>query len=165
MSEDGAVDGEIKIGDVAHDLAQNGSKVQVVGRAADTVAEHEGGESYDVSTYKANALLNVADDEPVWRCVYLSSELTTSFSNTYDIPDSRLARIPVEEANEDLRRFQRELTVNAAAAVASAVDPDEGYGTGTLRGILTKAFGEEIADEALELAQVDAVIGGGDGGD
>lgn len=109
-------DPELKVGDVAHDLVKRG-KVQVVAKAADSVTDHRAQEGFDLAEYKSHPLLDVAEDEPVYTCVYLPEEPTVSFSGTYDFPRSRLARIPVEEANEDLDRFQRELVVDLLADV------------------------------------------------
>lgn len=109
-------DGQLKIGDTAHDLVKRG-KVQVVGKAADTVRKHREREDYDIASYRANALLDVADDEPVYTCVYLPDEPTTSFSGTYDFPRSRLARVPLEAANQDLDRVQRDIVMHTLAAM------------------------------------------------
>lgn len=159
MPAEDAVDGRIKVGDVAIDLVERG-KVQVVNKAAETVDEHEHREDYAISEYKGNQLLNVGREEPVWECVYLPSDPTTSVGRTYDFPDSRLARCPVEEAGSGLRRFQADLVVDVVEAIVEAADPDEGYQTGQLEGLLVRAVGEEIAEEAIELAEVDELLGG-----
>lgn len=100
-------DPAIQIGDVCIDLVERG-KVQVVQQAAATVEEHRQYNDYDVAAWKANALLDVQDDEPVYKCVYLTENPSPSFSGTYDFPRSRLARQPVEEAHENLERIQWE---------------------------------------------------------
>lgn len=120
------VESALKVGDVAHDLVKRG-KVQVVAKAADSVAEHRGREGFDLATYKSHLLLDVAEDEPVFTCVYLPDEPTVSFSGTYDFPRSRLARIPIEEANEDLHRFQTEMVAELLATMfvtATELDAD-----------------------------------------
>lgn len=120
------VDPAIKAGDVCHDLAGSG-KVQVVARAADTVADYREHKGFDLATYKAHPLLGVRDDEPVFSCAYLPSDPTVSFGSNepYSFPASRLARIPVEEAEPDLQRVQRHLAVDVLATLLrGALDDD-----------------------------------------
>jgi len=111
------VDPEIKTGDVVHDLVERG-KMQVVAKAANSVTEYRESESFDLAEYKSHPLLGVTEDDPVYTCVYLPDSPTTSFSGTYDFPRSRLARVPVEEANEDLQRFQGRLITAVLSALA-----------------------------------------------
>ena len=99
------MDAEIRIGDVCLDLAQ-ASLVQVVGFRG-TVEEHaEQDDGFSLAEYKANPLFEVDDSDAVWKCVYLQSHLKNAPSAAYDFPESRLARVPVEEANEDIQRVQ-----------------------------------------------------------
>jgi len=153
----------LKVGDVAIDLVKRG-KVQVVGRAAKTVEEHQQREDYDIASYKANALLDVRDDEPVYSVVYLPDEPSTSFSGTYDFPASRLARVPVEQANDDLRRLQHDLAVDLLEALFRrayrddmASSPDALYDLATHAGLP-----QELVDEAEELADVEMQFDGGE---
>lgn len=98
------VDSSIAVGDVVVDLAQ-GSLMQVVGHES-TVEEHAESENYDLAEYACHPLFDVQPDEPVWTCVYLKASLKSLPDASYDFPDSRLARVPVEEANEELDRVQ-----------------------------------------------------------
>jgi len=43
----------------------------------------------------------------VWTCVYLKASLKSLPDASYDFPASRLARVPVEEAREEIPRVQR----------------------------------------------------------
>lgn len=158
-------DTAIKVGDVAIDLVKRG-KVQIVGRVAKTVTEHRRRVDYDIAEYKANALLDVQDDQPVYSGVYLPDEPSTSFSGTYDFPASRLARVPVEEANEDLRRFQRDLVGDVLEALFRTAESDDMATTAdAFYDVASHAgFPEDLVDEARELADVEQTIGSEDGG-
>jgi hypothetical protein len=157
-------DADIKVGDVCVDLVKRG-KVQIVGKVADTVEEHQQTESYDIADYKAHPLLDVADDEPVFKAVYLPDEPTVSFSGTYDFPRSRLARLTVEEAKEDIDRPQNGMAVQIlfqlfqTAAGGSMASSQEAL----LDVASHSALPEDVVETAAELAQVDQQFEGGDG--
>lgn len=150
-------DPELKAGDVAHDLVKRG-KVLVVERVAESVDRHRERNDYDIAEYKANALLGVSESESVWRCVYLPDEPSTSFSGTYDFPRSRLARIPVENAREDLRRPQHGQAVTMLAALFSAaLAYDDAPAVEDLHTLGNYAgFSSELLEEARELAEADS---------
>ena len=138
---------EILIGDVCVDLVERG-KVQVVDYAADSVEEHRAFNSYDVAEYKANALLDVHDYEPVYTCVYLPENPSVSFSGTYDFPRSRLARCPIEDANTDLQRIQDYWTMHVLAELfqhAGNYDED-------LADIARDALDSSVVEQAEEYA-------------
>jgi len=101
------MDSEIRPGDVVLDLAQ-GALMQVVGHEG-TVEEHAEREGYNLAEYACHPLFGVKQDEPAWKCVYLKASLKSLPDASYDFPDSRLARVPVEEANESLWRVQAEI--------------------------------------------------------
>jgi hypothetical protein len=102
------MDSEIAVGDVVLDLAQ-GALMQVVEQSYESVEKHWDKEGFDLAEYACHPLFGVEPDEPVWKCVYLKASLKSLPDASYDFPDSRLARVPVEEANEDLRRVQAEI--------------------------------------------------------
>lgn len=156
------VDGEIKTGDVAHDLVKGGT-VQVVDRAALSVAEYRDREDFDLATYQTHPLLDVSDHESVWTCVYLPSEPSVEFSGTYDFPESRLARIPVEEANQSVVRPQRGLAVALLEGLFSTVEGCRSTDEAEWLREVAVAHGVvdgDIVDEAWELAQAERTIGG-----
>jgi len=159
-------DAAIRACDVAIDLVERG-KVLVVEQAAKTVADHQQREDYDIQSYKGNALLNVSDDETVWTVVYLSDKPTTEFSGGYDFPESRLARIPVENARESFRRPQEAQAVSMLEAMfkmAATLDSEwsvepEDFQEALV--VLTSNMGglrDELVDEAIELADVEQTI-------
>lgn len=119
------VDPDIRVGDVVHDLIERG-RLRVVEKAADSVAEYREREGFCLKSYKAHPLLDVTDDETVWRCVYISSDPSVSYGQSYAFPASRLARAPVEEASEDLERpyhsIQRALLAGLFANAAGNRD-------------------------------------------
>lgn len=154
-------DPTLKVGDVAIDLVKRG-KLQVVGKAADSVAEYTDREDFDLAGYKSHPLLNVSDDEPVYTCVYLPDEPTVSLSGTYDFPESRLARVPVEAANQDLQRLQTEIVVNVLATMYDeAFQRDANYEDGGVTTSFEDALDqcwppglpEDVRSQAKELAE------------
>lgn len=153
-------DSLFSIGDVVYDLAQ-GSKMQVVGHAADSVTEYSEREGYDLAGYKCHPQLRVTDDEPVYTCVYLPDSLKASVSGTYDFPQSRLARCAVEEANEDLNHIGQEFLDEFLTALAEA-SVHEGQETATA-DVVRQAFGDGAAGLFTELQDTETL--GGDAGD
>lgn len=160
-------DADIKVGDVCHDLIERG-KVQIVAKAADTVADYRDREEFDLADYKAHPLLRVPDDDTVWTAVYLPDKPTTTFNGSYDFPESRLARIPVENANEAIQRVQRSLTVTLLTQLLLAtedaqIQASHRVGPGDIADLARVGFApEDLVSEALELADVERRFGGGD---
>ncbi|WP_336359026.1 hypothetical protein [Haloarcula sp. CGMCC 1.6347] len=154
-------DARIRTGDVVIDLVERG-KMVVVGKAAHSVDAHRQTESYDISEYKSHPLLDVSDTEAVWTCVYLPDKPSTEFSGTYDFPESRLARVPVEEANQDLRRTQERQAVSMLETLFAQALDDHVWEEVTT--IAERALPEEIVDEARELADVERTVAS-EGGD
>lgn len=158
-------DARIRTGDVVIDLVERG-KMVVVERAAHSVDAHRQTESYDISEYKSHPLLDVSDTEAVWTCVYLPDKPSTEFSGTYDFPESRLARVPVEEANQDLRRTQERQAVSMLEMLfskAAEIDADWAVEAQSfeeaLRTVATSVeIPEKIVDEARELADVEQTV-------
>ena len=157
-------DASIKVGDVCHDLVKGG-KVQIVAKVADSVAEHRETENYDIAEYKAHPLLDVSDDEPVFKAVYLPEEPSTSFSGTYDFPRSRLTRVPVEEANGGLERPQQGMAVQILLQLFQTADGDAmASSADALFDVAShSALPTDIVETAAEMAQVDEQFEGGDG--
>jgi|GEM_PF-6558231 len=155
-------DADIKVGDVCIDLVKRG-KVQVVGQPAPSVGAHQDQNDYDIAQYKANALLDVSRPEPVFSVVYLPDEPSTSFSGTYDFPASRLARVPVEEANDDLRRHQHDLAVGVLEAVFDAMHRGGMFSEDDIDALAHHTgLPEDLVDEARELAEVEEQFGDGE---
>ncbi|MDS0258549.1 hypothetical protein NDI56_03875 [Haloarcula sp. S1CR25-12] len=151
------VDGRIRAGDVAIDLVERG-KVLVVEKAAHSVAAHQQAESYDIQTYKSHPLLDISDDEAVWTCVYLPDKPTTEFSGGYDFPESRLARLPVEEARESFRRPQERQVVSMLETLFAQALDDHAWEEVTT--VAERCLPSDLVDEARELADVERTIGG-----
>ncbi|WP_135302625.1 hypothetical protein [Haloarcula amylovorans] len=147
----------IRTGDVVIDLVERG-KMLVVERAATSVEEHRESENYDIADYKAHPLLDVSDDEAVWTCVYLPDKPTTEFSGGYDFPESRLARIPVEEAREEFRRPQELQAVSMLEAMFNQAREDHAWEEVTT--IAERCLPSAVVDEARGLADVEATAEG-----
>lgn len=154
-------DARLRAGDVAIDLIKRG-KVMVLERAAISVREHRQTADYDIGDYGGNPLLDVTDEETVWTCVYLPDEPTTEFSGTYDFPESRLARVPVEEANQDLRRPQEAQALSMLEAMfTAAMESRFETATDDLEFIARQALPDDLVDEARELADVEQTVAAG----
>lgn len=150
-------DSKIRVGDVCIDLIERG-KVHVVDVAAESVEQHANYNDYDVADYKANTLLPVRDDDPVFTVVYLPENPSVNFSGTYDMPRSRLARVPVEAAREDLRRTQTEIEIGVLARLFG-VDGEcksDLHSADALAAVCRRAgFDPERVAEARELADIE----------
>jgi hypothetical protein len=149
-------DRTLSIGDVVYDLAQ-GSKMQIVGRAANSVREYSAREDFNLAEYKCHPQLGVTQTEPVFTCVYLPDTLKSSVSGTYDFPASRLARCAVEEANEDLQRLYVEhrdafLATLAESSVKVGLEEEAAE-------VVDRAFGSS-ASHLFEELQATEKIGG-----
>jgi len=88
----------LKGGDVAIDLVTR-QPLYVVARVADDLVEYYDEEDFDLLTYKQHTYLPVRRDDPVFKCVFIGGlDDLHSFSDTYDYPAGRLARVPIEIA-------------------------------------------------------------------
>ena len=149
MASDAPVDGRIKVGDVCHDVLGSGT-LQVVCKAADSVSEFASREDFNLVEYKTHPLLDVDDSQSVWTCVYLPNEPTVSFNGTYDFPDGRLARVPIETASQDLQRIQDRLIVGIFKALfATATQENQASSAAAMADVAAHAgVPEALVDEA-----------------
>lgn len=98
-------DEAIQVGDVVLDLAQ-GRPMQVVEDHEMTADEWSEENGYDLVGNYGNSRLGAEDSDRVYECVYVGS-IKNEPSNTYAFPESRLARIEVEEADGGERIYHR----------------------------------------------------------
>lgn len=103
-------DRDIRPGDVCRDTAQD-DWVVVIRKVADDIADYvedreqvlKTGGSRHLLDYAGNWLTGADSDTPVWKVVYLPDDGLTSFpDSTYDFPETRLARLPVEQSRDDI---------------------------------------------------------------
>lgn len=100
-NSDGLEHAALQSGDIAFDLVTR-QPLFVAGRKADTLVEYFKDEEFDLLTYKQHKFLPVRIDDPVFECVFIGDiEGLHSFSDTYDYPAGRLARVPVYMAGGD----------------------------------------------------------------
>jgi hypothetical protein len=160
----------IQPGDVVYDLAQSGTpKMQVRRVLADSVEEYAEREDFNLAEYKSHPRLPVTRDDRVVECVYLAEDpgAAPSNGNPYAVPTGRLARAPVELADEG-RRVQDELRLDIFEMLfdrARALDEDAttdppGSLVETIR-LLAGGTYTPLLDEADELAEA-ARFGGGE---
>jgi len=91
----------LQSGDIAFDLVTR-QPLYVAGRVADDLAEYYEREGFDLLNYKQHKFLPVTIDDAVFECVFIGGiEDLHSFSDTYDYPAGRLARVPVYMAGGD----------------------------------------------------------------
>lgn len=136
----------IQLGDVCLDLVQ-GRPVQVIGVHDGDAADWSDRNNYDLCENYGNSRLGAAPSDAVFDCVYCSSAKSEP-SKDYAFPESRLLRIEHESAAGE--RLQTRLIRQALADLFAAANDDD---VDTLGGIATKAFGEALARDALELAE------------
>jgi len=85
-------------GDVAIDLVKR-QPVYVIGRVAEDCVEYYEQVGMDLVNYKVHPYLGVTPDDAVFDVVYIGGlEDLHRFSDTYAMPETRLARVPVEIA-------------------------------------------------------------------
>lgn len=158
------VDPAIQVGDIVHDLIERGH-MRVLEHEG-TVAEYRdrSDDDFDHTTYKTHPLIGVTDDEDVYRCVYLSSDPSVGYKQSYAFPESRLARAPVEEASKDLERPYHSIRRALLASLfANAEDEEELntiYETAYRAGLYP-----DLVDEARELAEAATITAEPDGGE
>jgi len=88
-------------GDIAIDLVKR-QPVYVIGRVAEDCIEYYEQEGFDLVNYKTHPYLGVTPDDAVFECVFIGGlDDLHRFSDTYDYPETRLARVPVEIAWSD----------------------------------------------------------------
>lgn len=93
----------LKAETVAIDLVTR-QPLWVVDRVADTLAAYYEAEGFDLLTYKMHPWLPGIDaDDTVFKCVYLDGNPQSAHKpgKTYDFPESRLMRVPLELATTE----------------------------------------------------------------
>lgn len=156
----------IRVGEIVLDRAQN-APLQVIDRLHVPAGEHEYIDVQDPLLQE----YGVDEDSAVFECVFLPTgdDRITTPSKTYDYPEERLVRYPVEAAlEEDAQRVRTQIIVEFLADLIEASEPVD---QPTINRIVLDAngeIGEEIPSEVLleqarELAEASGLIGGGDG--
>lgn len=166
------IDREVRAGDIALDTAQ-GTWVYVVEQTSPEVAVWNRENDDNLLDYAGNWQTGATLGDRVFAVVYLGGNGVKSYpSGSYDFPESRLARYPAEEANQDLRRpqvdvLQRFITRLFYRAKSQDFDTESGERSGDLAdSIATIAedvlpysplgFDKELVVEVLEEADSDA---------
>jgi len=166
------IDRTVRPGDIALDQAQ-GTWVYVVEQTSPEVAVWNRENDGNLLDYAGNWLCGATLGDRVFAVVYLGGNgVKSAPSGSYDFPESRLARYPAEEANENLRRpqvdvLQRFITRLFERAKTEDFDHETGERSGDLadsiaalaEDILPFApmdFDRDLAVEILEEADEDA---------
>jgi len=97
---DGRGHDRLQAGDIAIDLVSR-QPLYVRERVAETVVDYYDAEGFDLATYKQHHYLPVRTSDPVFECVFIGGlDDLHRFSDVYDYPAGRLARVPVELAGD-----------------------------------------------------------------
>jgi hypothetical protein len=147
----------IGVGDVALDLAQ-GRPVHVLEATGETAAEWSEANNYELTENYGNSRLGATDSDRVFEVVYCSNAKSEP-SKTYAMPESRLLRVETEAADDGRPVYQRVVrdVLEDLFAEASADTTRR-----TITDLAERNYGEELVDEARELADVEVRIGGDD---
>lgn len=150
----------IQVGDVVLDLAQ-GRAMHVLERYDGDAAEWSDENDYDLTGNYGNSRLGATESDAVFECVYCNS-LKSEPSKTYAFPESRLARVETEAA-DDGRPVADRILVNLLDELfqvamklddgGSAPDPAE-YEAALRRLVLNEPLiGPDMFNEVTELAE------------
>jgi hypothetical protein len=86
--------------DLCFDRAKPGAKVYVVGVLSESVEDYQ--EDYpnapDLDTFEGNVVVRMRPTDRVLACIYVDQSLTSMPETAYPMPESRLTRLPAEEA-------------------------------------------------------------------
>lgn len=147
---------EIQVGDVCLDLAQ-GRPVHVVEDTQMTAAEWSGNNGYDLEANYGNSRLGAGPNDRVFEVVYCSN-LKSEPSKTYAFPESRLARVETESADDGMPVYDR-VAVDVLKTLLVETDGWQPEDLETPRQmfdrVATEAFGEDVLSLASELADIE----------
>ena len=153
------------VGEPVLDCAQ-GRPMVVVNAPEETVGEWSEREDYDLTENYANSKFGAADEEWVVECVYVS-DIRSEPSKTYTFPASRLRLIDVHHADDGRRiwlRVAQEVLVDLFLDLQQCVDRGDSP-PAVIEWLDVSAgrlFGDDLADEALELADVEQTVSADD---
>lgn len=146
-------------GDPVVDLAQ-GRPMIVLDAPDETAREWSDRENYELAENYANGKLDTTDDDAVVRCVYVS-DIRSEPSKDYTFPTSRVALIDAHHADDGRRVAERVRLDLLESMMRATVASDREGLTPIAIGAMAEQAGVsgEVIDVALELANVEQVIG------
>lgn len=150
----------IGVGDVCLDLAQ-GRPVHVIEASGQTVAEWSDANDYDLTDNYANSRLGVRQGERVLEVVYCSNAKSEP-SKTYAMPASRLLRVETEAGDGGRPVYHRAIRETLEGVFLALADAGMDHRIDGLADNLRPAFGDDLVDEARELADVEQTVGAAD---
>lgn len=87
--------------DLCFDRAKPGAKVYVVDVLAESVEDYQ--DTYEdapeLDTFEGNVVVRMRPDDRVLAAIYVDQSLTSTPDTAYPMPESRLTRVPAEEAD------------------------------------------------------------------
>jgi hypothetical protein len=87
--------------DLCFDRAKPGAKVYVVDVLAESVEDYQ--ENYpdapELDTFEGNVVVRMRPEDRVLAAIYVDQSLTSTPDTAYPMPESRLTRVPAEEAS------------------------------------------------------------------
>jgi hypothetical protein len=154
---------DIQVGDVVLDLAQ-GCAMHVLEEYDGTAAEWSAANGYELTENYGNDRLGASDGDAVFECVYCNA-INSEPSKTYAFPESRLARVETEAADDGRPVAQRvmvELLAHIRKEMLWRHDDDDildkGLKTFSAAGLSAArhvGMSEDAIGEATELSQVE----------
>lgn len=151
------VENPYNIGDPVMDGAQ-GRPMVVLDAPDTTVAQWSDRNGYDLLDNYANSKFDPDAEEPVVECVYVS-DVRSEPSKTYTFPVSRVRLIDAHHADDGRRlydRVVRDVLERLWWSATGAMEPDN---TAMLESVMRDAgFGQDVIDEARELADVERTV-------
>jgi hypothetical protein len=147
---------EIGVGDTVLDLAQ-GRTMQVIEEHDQTSREWSDENDYELTENYANDRLGATDDDLVFECVYAGS-VKNEPSKPYAFPESRLARIETEKA-DDGRKVRERIAVDVLESVFDSMLRYDALDEDDIDAV-AKHVGDvspEVVDEARELARANEI--------
>lgn len=143
-----------KIGDPVCDLAQ-GRAMVVLEAPEQTVSGWSDENGYDLMENYANEKLNIAADEYVVECVYVSN-IQSEPSRTYTFPVSRVVLIDAHHADDGRRIADRVVVDVLERLFGAAIDSDIGATVADVNALAHEAgVGDDVRSLAEELAKAD----------
>lgn len=149
-------DREIRPGDPVRDLWGGGWLVAVK-KAADTVREYDAAQpdtQKSLLEYEGSKCMGATEEDTVWQCFYVNANNTLAGgrSGPYGFPESRICRYAYEATDGYKNgRFQDHIQMQVLERLFSHTASHAQWEM--LQELAAKAFGQEMADEAQELAE------------
>ena len=156
-------DHSIEPGDVCIDLT-SGRVLHVMDKAADRADEWSRENNYELCENYGNRRVGAEPSDTVWTCVY-SNSIQSEPSKDYAFPESRLARVETEAAN-DGERVQDTIRFDLLVSMFEiAYERAEMGDVELIDAIAQHATNGTVSERAREYVESGRIGSGGEGSD